>query len=190
MEYSKKQILLMIKNAIISNKDDVIAVLKKSNIDVPDNVSGNDLLDLVMTNIINGNGYLMYNMTVLLTHLEDLERKKYSNVVVTAIVTAATAVYQGLSSWVASDKAKYEANQEAERAEKLAKDEVEIAKTKKQNQIIINEIKKIKEKTKEGSSKNRLVNIKEKANILLPVIGVSSLILISFIIFSNKLIKN
>jgi len=66
MKSTKEQSLKQIERAITSNRDGVIDALKKSFITVPVKVNDNEILDLVMYNLKNGNGFLIYHLTDLI----------------------------------------------------------------------------------------------------------------------------
>lgn len=73
MKLTKKQTLGLIKKAIIDKKSDVILALKKASVSVPEGTTNSQLLDIVMTNVEEGNGYFIYYLSQVI--VQDLKEK-------------------------------------------------------------------------------------------------------------------
>jgi len=73
MENKNQKAYKIIKNLIATNKNKVLISLNKSFINVDRNISDNDLFNLITSKVIEGNGYLIFNLGKLIDSVYETE---------------------------------------------------------------------------------------------------------------------
>lgn len=95
---TKEQILNLIQATILNNRIGVISALKKSYVDVNPDIDNKQLFYVIEREFINGNGYLVYHLGVLMEkELAGEGKEKHSNWVqaVAAILPALGGLFGG-----------------------------------------------------------------------------------------------
>ena len=133
MKLTKKQTLGLIKKAIINKKSDVILALKKASISVPEGTTNSQLLDIVMANIEEGNGYFIYYLSQVIVQDLKKQAKETSNANGTTTTTTnwggmGTSVIEGIGGFIVSSNNLKIAQIQADAAKAKAEADKELAK--------------------------------------------------------------
>jgi hypothetical protein len=74
---TRNELYGFIKRAIVNRRFEVLSALKLSNVSVQDDINNNDLFNLIISSLKEGNGYLLYYLEVIINREQN--PKAYSN---------------------------------------------------------------------------------------------------------------
>ena len=130
MKLSKGESLNQIKRVIINKKNDVITALQSSYVEVPENISNNELFNVVMKTLVKGNGYFVYHLTQVISDGEVPETSNADG----AGWNAASQISTGLFAWMQNKNNLEIAQIQADSADSQNQAALELAKIQEQIQ--------------------------------------------------------
>ena len=115
---TEEERISIIKNTINNRRTEVIKALMDSDIVIPEISSNKDLLHIIISEVKNGNGYLIYNLGEVITKEIEPKKEKKSNIaplVGAALISTGGGLLGGLFGG-GGDKAQKEAQKQAQAA--------------------------------------------------------------------------